>query len=69
MAERMDRQEVDAALTRAGLTQLTEAERESVASATVHLLRLRARVRAPLLSLATEPAVVFAPIGTAEASR
>lgn len=69
MAERMGRQEVDAALTRASLTQLTEAERESVAGATVHLLRLRARVRTPSLSLATEPAVVFAPVGTVEASR
>lgn len=69
MAERMSRQEVEAALTRAGLTQLTEAERESVAGATVHLLRLRARVRMPTLSLATEPAVVFAPVEAAEAPR
>jgi hypothetical protein len=67
--ERMSQQEVDAALARAGLTQMTEAERVSVAGATEHLLRLRARVRQPLLPLATEPAVVFAPLLAAEMPR
>jgi hypothetical protein len=68
MSEPMSRQEVDAALARAGFARLSEAERASVTGATVHLQRLRARVRTPALPLATEPATVFAPVA-AEAPR
>jgi hypothetical protein len=69
MAEPMSRQEVDAALARAGLAQLTEAERASVTGASAHLQRLRARVRTPVLPLAAEPATVFAPLAPAGAPR
>ncbi len=68
-SERMSQAEVDAALARAGLTQMTEAERASVGGATEHLLRLRARIRAPLLPLGAEPATVFAPAPAEAAPR